>query len=70
MYFTRTEEMLVFIVACVVFFLMWLQYKTECFTRLLEWFLSKDPERKAFEEEQRKKKAEEDASKSKNTNAN
>ncbi len=63
-------DAIISLVACVLFFLMWLQYKTEWFTRLLEWFLSKDPERIAFEEEQRKKKAEEDASRSKNTDTN
>ena len=58
--FTEIEEMVVFIFACVVVFLMWLQYRTGCIGRLVEWFLSKDPERIAFEEEQRKKKAEEE----------
>jgi hypothetical protein len=64
--FTRTEKMVIFIVACVVVFLVWLQYRTNCFSRFIEWFLSKDPERIAFEEEERKKKAEKDAARSKN----
>ena len=44
--FTKTEEMVVFIVACVFVFFVWLESRTGWIGRLIEWFLSKDPERR------------------------